>query len=196
MPTGAENVRFQGRTGSNQTTVEMTRLTQRGLSMNLPLLHSLRQGFVSKYAWIICFVSIGPESFAGRRGEIANERGAGVKPHTKSAALAIVMIASSSVVEAQEDGRPSTASPPGTTQGPWTSVDVTVSNYLSASSKCLVRRAGIYSRSDPMIAPIGRPWKSRVDMSSSMRWTDWEILKLKRRQFHVGAIHRRKLPSR
>ena len=97
-------------------------LTQRGLSMNLPLLHSLRQGFVSKYAWIICFVSIGPESFAGRRDEIANGRGAGVKPHTKSAALAIVMIASSSVVEAQEDGRPSTASPPGTTQGPWTTV--------------------------------------------------------------------------
>ena len=30
-------------------------------------------------------------------------------------------------------------------------------------------------------------------MSSSMRWTDWEILKLKRRQFDVGAIHRRKL---
>ena len=122
MPTGSDDVRFQGRTGSNQTTVKMTRLTQRGLSMNLPLLHSLRQGFVSKYAWIICFVSIGPESFAGRRGEIANGRGAGVKPHTKSAALAIVMIASSSVVEAQEDGRPSTASPPGTTQGPWTSV--------------------------------------------------------------------------
>jgi hypothetical protein len=49
------------------------------------------------------------------------EMGAGVKPHTKFAALAIVMIASSSVVEAQ-DGRPTTASPPGTTQEPWTSV--------------------------------------------------------------------------
>jgi hypothetical protein len=44
-----------------------------------------------------------------------------VKPHTKFAALAIVLIASSSVVEAQ-DGRSTTASPPGTTQGPWTSV--------------------------------------------------------------------------
>ena len=30
MPTGAENVRFQGRSGSNQTTVEMTRLTHSG----------------------------------------------------------------------------------------------------------------------------------------------------------------------
>ena len=44
-----------------------------------------------------------------------------MKPHIKLAALAIVMIVSSSVVDAQE-GRPTTASPPGTTQGPWTSV--------------------------------------------------------------------------
>ena len=29
MPTGAEEVRFRGRTGSNQTTVEMTRVTQK-----------------------------------------------------------------------------------------------------------------------------------------------------------------------
>src|SRR6476469_5059305 len=92
--------------------------------------------------------------------------------------------------------RPGQNPAPGAYQDSALSADVTVSNYLSASSKCLVRRAGIYSRSDPMIAPIGRPWKSRVDMASSMRWTDWEILKLKRRQFHVGAIHRRKLPSR
>ena len=89
--------------------------------MNLPLLHSLRQKLVSKYVWVICFVSLGRESFAGSRSETANGRGAGVKPHTKFAALAIVMIASSSVVEAQ-DGRPTTARPPGTTQGPWTSV--------------------------------------------------------------------------
>jgi hypothetical protein len=44
-----------------------------------------------------------------------------MKSHIKLAALAIVMIVSSSVVDAQE-GRPTTASPPGTTQGPWTSV--------------------------------------------------------------------------
>ena len=89
--------------------------------MNLPLLHSLGQTLISYYAWMICFVSIGRESFACRRSEIANGRGAGVKPHTKFAAVAIVMIASSSVVEAQ-DGRPTTASSPGTTRGPWTSV--------------------------------------------------------------------------
>ncbi len=44
-----------------------------------------------------------------------------MKSHIKLAALAIVMIVWSSVVDAQE-GRPTTASPPGTTQGPWTSV--------------------------------------------------------------------------
>ena len=30
MPTGSDDVRFQGRTGSNQTTVKMTRLTLLG----------------------------------------------------------------------------------------------------------------------------------------------------------------------
>jgi hypothetical protein len=107
--------------GPDPDAVRSLKWTQPGLSMNLPLLHSLRQKLISKYAWMICFVSIGRESFAGSRSEIANGRGAGVKPHTKFAALAIVMIASSSVVEAQ-DGRRTTASPPGTTQGPWTSV--------------------------------------------------------------------------
>ena len=107
--------------GPDPYAVRSLKWTQPGLSMNLPLLHSLRQKLVSKYVWVICFVSLGRESFAGSRSETANGRGARVKPHTKFAALAIVMIASSSVVEAQ-DGRPTTASPPGTTQGPWTSV--------------------------------------------------------------------------
>src|SRR5258708_24963360 len=106
------DVRSRGQGGKHVLIVSFSGFdTQRGLSMNLPLLHSLRQKLVSKYAWMICFVSIGRESFADSRSEIANERGAGVKPHTKFAALAIVMIASSSVVEAH-DGRPTTASPP------------------------------------------------------------------------------------
>jgi hypothetical protein len=37
MPTGSEDVRFRGRTGSNQTTVEMTRLTRSGLGSRLGL---------------------------------------------------------------------------------------------------------------------------------------------------------------
>ena len=44
-----------------------------------------------------------------------------MKLHTKLAVLLISMIVSNSVVDAQ-DGRPTPANPPGTTQGPWTSV--------------------------------------------------------------------------
>ena len=41
MPTGSEDVRFRGRTGSNQTTVEMTRLTRSGLGSRLWLEYPL-----------------------------------------------------------------------------------------------------------------------------------------------------------
>jgi len=47
--------------------------------------------------------------------------GASVKLHLELAALPVLMIMSISVVDAQ-DNRPTTANPPGTTQGPWTSV--------------------------------------------------------------------------
>ena len=66
------------------------------------------------------------------------------------------------------------------------SADVTVSNYLSASPTRLVRRAEItqvppYDYSDWKAIEI---WSG---LSSSMRLTEWEILKLKRREFHVGC---------
>lgn len=43
-----------------------------------------------------------------------------MKPYMKLATLAVIMIASSSVADAQT-AAPATANPPGITQGPWTS---------------------------------------------------------------------------
>src|SRR6476620_6910760 len=84
---------------------------------------------------------------------MANGRRAGVKPHTKIAALAIAMIASSSGVEAQ-DGRPTTASPSGTTQGPWTSV-----RPGNSESRC---RPGEYAVGIEVGAPPGAKTLRRV----------------------------------
>ncbi len=60
-----------------------------------------------------------------------------MKSHIKLAALAIVMIVSSSLVDAQE-GRPTTASPPGTTQGPGESAW----HHARALDQCKARQFG------------------------------------------------------
>lgn len=63
----------------------------------------------------------GDENFVSCRAEPSGDGRATVKPLVKFVALAVITIASNAGAHAQT-AAPATAIPPGTTQGPWTSV--------------------------------------------------------------------------